>query len=421
MTCNPPCCKRDPNRTCAECFSDESWALSLPSPIEFKTTATDLLKDGSGDATTGTCGSQATGNDGSDGYDSHTIIRADRKGSLFDSTQVGTEEGDSLARPADFDNTGICNQIIGDRITPIAKLTIQPSSFTGGNVAVPSQYGNTNLFGNFKIDSADVSGNVYTRGYKARVGAYRHGRDALWDKISVFLSSGASLDQLFYARLIRPNGVLNFPAMNSFKFTFAHNQLALCICSPNFTPNINQAVENGDTITNADYLEKTLNDRRVFLRYWCEDDDRFKYLDTFLTLKEYSEGITFNINVEQTSATVIDSNSWTVGIDVNYSINESQFNWSTQRTQIFNRCSFGESRLIAQVLSDVGNINAPVGDGVPFLSNGLNNPGIYRVTTSSDWWCDELALWSISGPNNRLSSEGKWLHVWIEEFEITTT
>jgi hypothetical protein len=398
----------------------------LPSPIEFKTTTTDLLKDGSGDATTGTCGSQATGNDGSDGYDSHTIIRADRKGSFFDSTQVGTEEGDSLTRPADFEDTGICNQIIGNKIFPISKLRIQQSSSTGGNVALSSgQYGNTNLFGNFKIDSADISGNAYTRGYAAKIGARRYGRQSLWDKLSVFLSSGASLDQLFYARLIRPNGVLNFPAMNSFKFTLAHNQLALCICSPNFEPTINQVVENGDNVTNSDYLDKSLNDRRVFFRFWDDTVDRFKYFDTFLTLKEYSEGITFNINVSQTSATVIDANRWTVGVDVTYSINESQFSETLQRTDVFNRCAFGEARLIAQVLRDVGNINAPVagtvdGDDVAGLLK-LDKPGVYRVTTADPWWASELRTWHIFGPNNRLSTEGKWLHVWIEGFEITTT
>ena len=283
MSCRPPCCKRDPDRDCPKCFSDQVWVTPMPAPIVWKNYNTDLLKDGEGDATVGTCGTGTGGRNGSDGYDSHTLIQARHKGVYFDNTLVGTEAADSLPRPVVWSESGICNQFFGARLYPTWGVlnTRRDISLRVARALETNAY-HLNLRGDFHIPSSPILASSYTKRYSVKIGGDAFGKD--WD-----------LDGYGLYNQSTGFGAVPFQELAQFGFTFVSSRKILGVNS--------NGIESGNVANDA---AGPLNDRKIFFRlHDAEDARRYTDYDTGITLREFTngEGITFNIDVKQTSVT----------------------------------------------------------------------------------------------------------------------
>jgi hypothetical protein len=389
--------------------------MEIPSPIEWLTTSTDLIKDGAGDASVGTCGTGVGGRDGSNGYDSHTTIYSNfNKGSAFDENLVATEDGDSLARPALWQETGICNQFIGERIYGVVNFKYNTPTLIAqrARVTLPSVT-NISLSGRFYIPSSPILSGTYTKTLQARTGGDRGNVvDGLWDRTQ---------DADFEPMLDNPRVdafalVLPLASATSwfFSFTGGHTEQIVYIGSPVLSP---IAVENGDDITSVEYTDKTLNQRRLFFYIWDQTTGGYKYYDIGLTLGEYLDGgVLFRVKVTQTSVAgmVGESNKFIIGTDVEYSVPQSQFLFTKSVTSEYNRCQNGEARI-----KSIGNLKSvfalPVTGTFAYLG-GLQTIGWRLVGHDAQWWINE-----INDGAARESDDQKYLFLlpWINDFRVT--
>lgn len=263
--------------------------MEIPSPIEWLTTSTDLIKDGAGDASVGTCG-DINGRNGSDGYDSHTIIVSNRKGAGFDDSLVGTEDGDSLPRPALWDQTGICNQFIGDRIYGIANFKYNTPTLIAQKATVTlPQAPPVRVSGRFYIPSSPILSGTYTKTLQARTGGDRGNLiGGLWDK----QQSLEPFPNGFEPKLDNNSaslsgfsgngfGPIQFASIWFFSFTGGHDE-GIAYVGSEVTGTI--PVQGGDDITPADYSGRSLNERRLFFKIWDQTSGIHRYHDIDLTL-----------------------------------------------------------------------------------------------------------------------------------------
>lgn len=418
MSCNPPCCKRDPERQCPICFTDQTWAMEIPSPIEFISSSVDKIVDGAGDASVGTCGTGTGGRDGSNGYDSHTYIEARNKGkaSLDWLVEVGTEDGDSLSRnpPALWDETLICNQFIGDRIYGVTHIKNR-DRLTGpaSPITLPFIH-DINIRGEFYIPSAPVLAGTFTKTFEFRSGADRGTSDiSLWDRVG---------DADFKAGLQRRAGYFNHEIawlnhwhFNSIVQLTGSLQFLAYDLPGGFVGTRPIPVINGDDITSDDYTNRSLNDRRLILNTNAINYDNL--YDTGLTLGDYIDGGTFvRITVEQTGVVVNLSGRFTITADVTYSIPESQFSVTEQVTQYFSRCNNGFVRLKGHPAMK-NQTHFPI-DG-PFENDGISNNGWRLANHDPAWWVNEINRRAEDFPEPNEDKQHMMLFPWINHFEIT--
>lgn len=439
MSCRPPCCKRDPERQCSICFTDQTWSMEIPSPIvqggrgrnALEDSTTDKIVDGAGDASVGTCGG-ATGRDGSNGYDSHTYIDCTAKGRLSVDwpTRKGTEDGDSIIRnpPALWDETLICNQFIGNRIYSVTQLLDHnfaifdyPQLYD-----VMPQISDIFIRGEFYIPSAPVLAGTFTKTFQFRSGADRgSSANELWNRV---------LDDDFTPRLDYLRGAVREEM--SFVSSWQFNAIAYVkgwlefVAYDNYPDRfpLNYQVENGDDITNADYSTKSLNDRRLFLKTRAKGNvngDDYRRYDTGLTLRDYIDGGVFVENtVEQISITPVLSFGnvirYDVLMNVTYKIPQSQFEVTEQVLTQHGRCDRGTVRLIASPRIKPQR-HWPT-EGI--LKTGYNfdndiTPRANRRVANHDpaWWINELEKHFL--PRERADNKHMMLLPWINHFEIT--
>lgn len=423
MSCRPPCCKRDPERQCPICYTDQVWEMEIPSPIEWKDALTDLIKDGAGDASVGTCGTGVGGRDGSDGHDSHTYIGSNDKGKGFNSTLVGTEDGDSLSRnpPALWNETGICNQFIGDRIYGVTNFKYNTITLIAQRSTVTLPYVSpVNVSGRFYIPSSPILSGNYTKTLQARTGGERGNLiGGLWDKQQVVApwpdgfepaldnGTGTLVGNSLWAEPIQPatRWFFSFTGGKAEEIVYVGRDLTGTI-----------PVQNGDDITSADYTSKSLNQRRLFLKIW-DTANGFQYHDTNLVLGDYLDGgVLFRVKVTQTSIAQsgLDTNKFSIGTDVEYSIPQSGFIFTKAALSEYNRCQNGEAKLVS-----VGNSKRayalPTSGTFAYLG-GLQTQGWRLVGHDPQWWINE-----INGGAQRTSDDQKYLFLlpWINHFEVS--
>lgn len=416
MSCRPPCCKRDPERQCPICFTDQTWAMEIPSPIVFENSVNDKIVDGAGDASVGTCGG-ATGRDGSNGYDSHTYIDSKIKGrSVPDYLEkVGTEDGDSLSRnpPALWDETLICNQFIGDRIYGVTHIK-NKGRLTGEESPLTMPFiHNLGIRGEFYIPSAPVLSGTFTKTFQFRTGADRgSSNDSLWDRIK---------DDDFKPSLSRRSGyfihrVADLSEWRFYSLPKLRGWLKY-VADAEFGPVPQYQVENGDDISDDDYTTKSLNDRRVFLT--TKIGNQYKYYDTGLTLGDYIDGGTFiQIEVEQTAVEpILDGVRYLTTSNVTHRIPESGFEITEEVVDgSYRRCDNGLVRLYSYP-SIKNQFWWPI-DG-PFKNDGISNNGWRVANHDPAWWINEINRRAEDFPEPNEDKQFLMLLPWINEFEIS--
>lgn len=307
MSCNPPCCKADEDRRCPQCYTDQEWDTLLPptdivrvSPddkwvlnhTEGRVYYPDLLKDSTGDATVGECGNAISGRNGSDGFDSHTYVSAYKNHGDDEGERLGiprTEVGDSLPRPIpSSDNPYIENQIVGGKMYgTVSALGVKKSSLSSGfGGPRPGVIGSGALmWGGFWIPSQSLLDNQYTKSAEFTIGFEKFGPDALFDTIPSNLEDWSPTNtDYFSGQFSRDNkfATILLPFINSssnadldrrnylnwVRFMFVGSSGPYQQVDP-------QVVENGEDISNDDFVGKALNDRRVFacMRNYAYDPD----------------------------------------------------------------------------------------------------------------------------------------------------
>lgn len=360
MSCNPPCCKADEDRRCPQCYTDQEWDTLLP-PTEIirvspddkwvlnggegQTFYPDLLKDSTGDATVGECGNAVSGRNGSDGFDSHTYVSAYKNHGDDEGERLGiprTEVGDSLPRPVPTaSNPYIDNQIVGGKMYGTVTVFGIPTSSLGSTFGGPLRgvpRGGAHMWGGFWIPSQSLLDNQYTKSAEFTVGYEKFGPDSLFDTIPSDPSDWSPTNTQYFsgqfgggyllAKILLPfiNGSSNDDLnrrshLNWVRFSF----VASTGDNQQVTP---QIVENGDDISNEDFVGRSLNDRRVFavMRNYRYDPDSgggfggvdpsgggtsnqgLLYWDTGLTVGDLlSSGLVVRVFTEQLTAPVSSS------------------------------------------------------------------------------------------------------------------
>jgi len=285
MTCRPPCCKRDPERQCPLCYTDQTWELTIP-PTEIVRLETgdkfvasgyeslytpDLLKDGTGDATTGTCGNGVSGRNGTDGFDSHTYIDGEARDLDSEVGTPRTENGDSLPRPVLTNDNIIVNQLVGGRAYGVYGVPhVRTSSFYG-TASRPWRGSSVGLWGGFHIPASSLLEGTFTKTGQFRMGLDRAGPVELFSRVP---SDPADWrDEDYFSGVIsgqlEPFTTILFPFINGsngtnvdIRSTLAWVRFSIVGAGNPVTPRI---VENGDDISDADFVGRSINDRRVFM------------------------------------------------------------------------------------------------------------------------------------------------------------
>jgi len=382
--------------------------MEIPSPIEWKDVSNDLIKDGSGDASVGTCGTGQGGRDGSDGFDSHTTILSNNKGSAFDPSLVGTEDGDSLARPSLWNETGICNQFIGSRIYGVVNFKYNTPTLIAQKAAITLPVVTPIcVSGNFYIPSSPILNGTYTKTFQARTGGDRGNViNDLWSR---------TIDADFEPKL-NADDENSIQVLNTWFFSFSgdHVESLVFVGLP-----VNGTIEvvGGDDITSLDYTSRSLNDRRVFIKIWDQAVNGYLLYDTDLLLGDYLDGgILFSIAVTQTSIVGIvgDDNKFTIGTTVQYEIPESQFNLTKTVTSEYNRCQNGEVRL--KSFGNIKRVYALPVSGQFAYTGGAFNLGWRLAGHDPQWWIND-----INDGAARSSDDQKYLFLlpWINDFRVT--
>lgn len=414
MSC-APCCKHSPDRQCAKCFSDQEWVTPFPGPVEYWNDDTDLIKDGAGDASVGTCGPTTGDRDGSNGYDSHTRL-ATRKGSDSDKSLVGTEQGDSLARPEPWQNRTISNQFFGNQLYPVAPINRSYSN-TGGSALIDGGegIGFLRLRGNFHMPAKPILDATYTKGLQIKIGADREGGNVngedLWNSLTRDpVPPARPTDTVFFNPTLRGPFGAGGPLVTlmQWSLTFAGTTYLIFVGNQLSFP-AEYEVVNGDNITRDDYDNRSLNQRRIFLL-----DNGLRY-DTGLVLSDFMDnGLTVRTSTIQTSVQLSAiSNKYAVGLDIEHSIPQSGLSVKRSATTGYTRCQIG---LASVDLSQARKHNV---QGIPNGYNGALNfndtSDSVRVTTGNPaWWLTELE--SLA---NKVNNMPLFMFSWMSDFRVT--
>jgi len=383
--------------------------MDIPSPIVWEDINTDKIADGVGDASVGTCGTGVGGRDGSNGYDSHTYIRSVDKGVQFDNSFVGTEDGDSLSRnpPALWDETGICNQFIGDRIYGVTRFKYNTPTLIAQRATVTLPTITTvDLKGNFYIPSSPILTGSYTKTLQARVGGDRGGK--FWDRVL----SDDFKPRMQYWDL--GDYTSNYQTLSRFFFSFTGGEESFFFVGDWRNERTSTVVENGNDITEEDYTTKSLNDRRVFLRIKHEGQIFLKIYDTGLTLADYLDGgCLFRVKVTQTSIAGNPRypNKFNVGTDVEYTIPETQFSYTKSITSEYNRCDNGEVRLKAY--GNEKNAFILPNSGPFAYLGGVQSSG-WRLVNHDPWWVSEINSFATTDDRQFI-----FIFPWINDLRVT--
>jgi hypothetical protein len=325
----------------------------------------DLLKDGTGDAVLGECGSRGK-RDGSDGYDSHTYVGSARDYG-FEENVPRTEVGDSIPRPIPTVDNIITNQIIGDKlygITRVRPRKLNSLEGTGGQrTVVPFSEEGVEVWGRFHVPDWVFLDKSYKKTGKFRFGLDRAGPDELWDRPKdnewhatlgdqsrYYTGSWAHRLQTF-ARctfdFINGTGLIRTDTVG---FTFLNGRLPFQyggVLGPGPGQSTSIPVINNDGITNdRDFYGVSLNDRRVFMRLRDQRPGAYWPLlwDTGLTLGDvFDSGIFFEINVTQTDGPVVPDGSLDFDwhFDVTYRIPQIGFEIQEEKRVTPIRCFSG--------------------------------------------------------------------------------
>lgn len=410
MSCRPPCCKRDPERQCPICFTDQTWDQPIPpTAIEFTQNYRDLLKDGAGDASVGTCGTGVGGRDGSNGYDSHSYAHylitqntTNQKGSVLNNNNIATEIGDSLPRPADWMDTWICNQVIGERIYSVVNFKNNtPTDIAAKFTKTLPQVYSPVLKGQFYIPSAPILAGTYSKTYQVRTGSDRAGDILNWDKT---LSSD-------FNPIVRNNSLTDVGIVNlaRYGFEFAGQSWLQIVGGP---ISGETEVSNGDNVTNDDYALLAINDRRIFLKIFDEP----QIYDTGLKFRDYLDGgLLFRIDVVQTAVNDFGS-TISIECEVTYSLPESGFEVTVARTGVqYQRCQNGFATVEAIGVKKPA-YRRPITGPLAATALWLQEPGWRLGTHDPSWWVNYL---NEDAPDS--DREYMFAFPWINEFKIVGT
>ncbi len=431
MSCRPPCCKKDPDRQCPYCYSDQVWEMTIPPtgivrvPEGAKWVASgyeslyspDLLKDGLGDATTGTCGNGVSGRNGSDGFDSRTYIDGEARDLDREIDTPRTENGDSLPRPILRTDNIIVNQLVGGKAYGVYGVPhVYTSSFYGSGPR-PWAASGVGVWGGFHIPSSSLLEGTFTKTGQFRMGLDRAGPTELFDRVPSDPADWREEDY-FSGHLtgqLKAFATVLFPFINGSNGTDVDKRSTLTwvrfaiVGSPgaynSVTPRI---VENGDDISDDDFVGRSINNRRVFMlmrNYGAEsgtsgpgeangggetNNSPTLIYDTGVLFGEVLDGSLFlQLKVEQT-AQPLDGK---LTFNTTYSIPQSQFELIEPVTVKYIRCMQGTATFVTQSFDKKADDIYTTYSG-PFIRppgtpNGINV--YYDVCTQdSAWWVNDL-------------------------------
>lgn len=453
MSCNPPCCKREPDGRCPYCYSAQEWAMQLP-PDEIIRVAEDegspgqpwgrnyllpdLLKDGTGDAVLGECGSRGK-RDGADGYDSHTYVGSARDPG-FEENVPRTEVGDSIPRPIPTLDNIITNQIIGDKLYGITRVrprkvrSIDGSVVGGQRTVAPFIGEGSQVWGRFHVPDWVFLDKSYTKTGKFRFGLDRAGPDDLFarpsdDEWYAGIGDGSRYYNGHWAHRLQTFARCTFDFINgtglvrtdTASFMFLNGRLPSQFIGPGhpYGP-ISIPVINNDGITNErDFDGVSLNDRRVFMRMKDRRIGAYWPLlwDTGLTLGDvFDSGIFFEINVTQKDGPVLPDGSFDFGwhFDVTYRIPQSGFEIQEEKSVTPIRCFSGGIYL-----------STTSGYSRTYHNTLQAGPyeGVFKAETQFDtfdvcngdpsWWIDDVNAGLTHPSSKTIAALG-----WIQNLEV---
>jgi hypothetical protein len=305
----------------------------------------DLLKDGLGDATIGTCGNSISGRNGTDGFDSHVYVYSGRDlDRVFDTPR--TENGDSIPRPIPQTDNLITNQLVGGRIYGISSVNFRArNSFESGNrgFSYPQlQHHFLAADGAYHIPDSILLSGGFTKTYEFRFGLDRAGPDSLFDRVPSDRADFRN-DDYFDGKL-----GTEFQKIATITATFINGSNGHYDSGQGYHGTVhfryigalpaNRVVANGDDITERDFVGVALNDRRVFMtKADYSNNGAHTVYDTGLTFGQVLDGgIFFRVTVLQDSTSLSP-----LKFDINYSIPQSGFELNEVSYRRFHRCNEG--------------------------------------------------------------------------------